>query len=339
MESVIFIAAFSAFFTTFFTLRFTSSSGSEPASLSSPFATTRPVGFGGSFLSDGTSTSLISSTETKPPIVVSAKVGTTPPGAVTGGGPLPTRSLRSLRRRVACFRNASWIIPAASRSRRVSSPRWFKPRPPPWSVSRSVMSVRLSKSSVAVTSVSVASNREWCFGGVCVVVLTLAPRWNLAARGGGMPVVLGCVPAVGPARVASRPDPPPHSKPAALVFVSPDPSALGLANRALTAAPCGPPYSEMLDKLAARLVSLMYAAMPPCPSATAKSAAVYPPAPHRAVARMFAPDDKSAATVSSCPFAAAQCSAVRRRRSSWFTSHPLLHSDPIAWFIPSAATQ
>ena len=39
------------------------------------------------------------------------------------------------------------------------------------------------------------------------------------------------------------------------------------------------------------------------------------------------------------PLRAAQCSAVRRRRSGWFTSHPLLHSAGMAQFMPSAATQ
>ena len=142
-----------------------------------------------------------------------------------------------------------------------------------------------------------------------------------------------------PERSAPSPDPGPAPK-----------ASLGPAGRLAAsapagrspnrrAAPCGPPYSEMLARLAARLVSLMHAAMPPCPSAAARSAAVYPPAPQRAVARMFAPDARSVATVSSCPLAAAQCSAVRRRRSGWFTSHPLLHSAGMAQFMPSAATQ
>eukprot|EP00982_Pelagococcus_subviridis_P008856 30881-Pelagococcus_subviridis.AAC.8 len=83
----------------------------------------------------------------------------------------------------------------------------------------------------------------------------------------------------------------------------------------------------------------MYAAMPPWPSAAARSAAVYPPAPHRAVARMFAPSASKHATVSSWPFAAAQCNAVRARRSGWFTSQPVRTIAGIAQLIPSAATQ
>ena len=54
---------------------------------------------------------------------------------------------------------------------------------------------------------------------------------------------------------------------------------------------------------------------------------------------MFAPEANSVATVSSWPFAAAQCSAVRCLRSGWFTSHPLFVIAGIAQFIPSAATQ
>ena len=94
-----------------------------------------------------------------------------------------------------------------------------------------------------------------------------------------------------------------------------------------------------MDSDAARDVSEMYAAMPPCPSAAARSAAVYPPAPHLAIARMLAPDARSVATVSSCPLAAAQCSAVRFLRSGWFTSQPHLVMAGMAHFMPSAATQ
>ena len=95
----------------------------------------------------------------------------------------------------------------------------------------------------------------------------------------------------------------------------------------------------MLDSDAANDVSEMYAAMPPWPSAAARSAAVYPPAPHLAIARMLAPDASNVATVSSWPFAAAQCSAVLLRLSGWFTSHPPLVIAGMAHFIPSAATQ
>ena len=303
MEDVILSAAFSAFFTTFLTSFLTSSSSSESSSSPGVFV-----------------------------FVFASATSSTDPR------PLPATFLRSFRRRTACLRNASWIIPAAIFSRRSSSPIPAPPRCSPASVSKSVRSVRLSKS-VAVTSVSVARRRLGIFGAPPVTRDARAPAgipppglFTSATIGEETPSrappaadCAGSRDAV-PTRCALKPDPGRRG-------------CTGTPAFGRRTAPEGPPYRLMFERLAARDVSEMYAAMPPCPFAAARSAAVYPPAPQRAVARMFAPEAKSVATVSSWPFAAAQCSAVRCRRSGWFTSHPLLHMAGMAQFMPNAATQ